>query len=163
MKKHCLIVSFLWIQVVSASMYTDTYNRAWRLATANYNLSQTTYRQLLGDKKISSLRKSRICLNMGNDSLRQGDVDTAIAQYTQGLKYVPKNEKLKHNLELAKQIQKAKQKNKQQDKKQDKQDKQQEKQKQAEQQLNAFRDQEIKDLQQNLEQRRKQYNVEKDW
>lgn len=166
-----LVISLLLINMSWASLYTDTYNKAWRLASENYTLSQTMYRQLMNNKKIQSDKKARICLNMGNDSIRYNDVDTAIQQYTQGLKYEPKNERLKHNLELAKKIQKEKKQNKQQDKQQDKQDnknqqqqnQQEQKKKQAEQQLNAFKDQEIKDLQQNMQQRSKKYNVEKDW
>lgn len=147
------------VQGIHASMYTDTYNKAWLLASENYTLSQSTYRQLLNNKKISAERKARICLNMGNDSVRYSEVETAIQKYTQGLKYAPKNEKLKHNLELAKKIKKDPS-TKLRDQNKDKQAKEQ---KQAEQQLNAFKDQEIKDLQQNMQQRRKKYNVEKDW
>ena len=163
-----LILVVVFVQLVFASSYTDTYNKAWRAASAHYQLSQDTYRELLAKDKIDKIKKARICLNMGNDSIRNDGADTAIAQYTQGLKYDPKNERLKANLELAKKIQKEKKQQKQnQDKKQDKQDKdkqkQQQKQKQAEQQLNAFKNQEQQDMQKYMQQRKQKVNVEKDW
>ncbi len=126
-----------------------------------YNLGNTLYQQenfkdavelYQGSYSQDSTLTGRMLYNRANALLRSGDPGAAVESYLQALQFLPDDEDVRHNLELAlEQLQQQKQQQRQQnqsgDQKQDSQDQQQQQQRQEQQEQ-----EERKDEQQNQEQ-----------
>jgi Ca-activated chloride channel family protein len=137
------------------------YSRLPQTAGVRFNylqLPDTNPEGFLNDLKIDNKRKAKLCLNLGNAAVKQGDVETAKNYFRQGLLFDHHNKRLKNNLELANIMKAQKNKNQQ---KQDK-NKDNKNSKSAERVLNAFKQQEIQAMQQ-LYRSKEEKNVEKDW
>ena len=140
--------------------------------------SKLYYQVVLQSAKSSKSERVKAYFNLGNNSLKQGEFKLAIDYYRKGLLLDPHNYKLKYNLELAnnaKKLDPEKQEEQQQKKQNQEQD--QEKQnavakkqgqksqeeKSAEKVLDAFKQNEQEDIQNDLQKERERNNVEKDW
>jgi Ca-activated chloride channel family protein len=154
------------------------FNKGYLYAKKNEaEKSEQYYAQCLQNSKSTPKEKARLHFNLGNNSFRQGQFENAIAAYRAGLLLDPGNYRLKYNLELANNAKKvAKQPNQNQKKegnnKKDKEKKDRKNQdnkennpakKNAEKTLDAFKEKELNELRQSLNNKEKKSNVEKDW
>lgn len=140
--------------------------------SAQFNLGDALYEQENYEKaaevfassnveKISNFEKSNTAYNLGNSFLKGGKLNESIAAYKQALKFNPKNEEARYNLEYARQKQAQQEQQNQDQNKDDKQDQDKDKQDQNKDQQDQNQDQQDqnKDQQeQNQDQQQDQQN-----
>lgn len=171
--KYYLLLLFI-MSYLSAGVFNAGQVRAANRAYLNGEVekAKTIYRNL-PDGKLTRFNKAlinrelaaatpqdqaKLCLNLGNEALRQGDLDKAKSFYRRGLRYDHRNRSLKNNLEIIINAKVPPKKNDQQKKEQD-----DPKRKNAERQLDAFKNDEQEALRQMMRKGGEKKDVEKDW
>jgi len=161
------------------------FNKGYlKAASRNYEQSADYYKLIELSSKYSNKLKAKALFNLGNDNLKQMDIDKAISNYKKALILDPGNKKIIYNLEVANNAelvknipQPKKQGNKNQEKQKDgekekkkskgkgneSQEKQDQGRKNAERILDSFKDDELHDIQEKISKQELQNNVEKDW
>lgn len=125
--------------------------------SAQFNLGDALYEQENYEKaaevfasteisNASDFEKSNTLYNLGNSFLKGGKLKESIAAYKQSLKFNPRNEEARYNLEYARQ--KQQQQNQDQNQDQNKDDKNEDKQDQNQDQKDQNQDQQDQDKEQ---------------
>lgn len=138
--------------------YRKALDKNPKKQSAQFNLGDALYEQENYEKagevfassnieKASSFEKSNTSYNLGNSFLKGDKLDESIGAYKQALKFNPRNEEARYNLEYARQ-KKAQQEQQDQDQnKDDKQDKDQQDQNKDQQDQNQDQQDQNKDQQ----------------